>query len=441
MLKKEEYLKTVRRPYPPFFTSLICSGYPKKELYEGIVNEPFSIMNMAHVDSVWYYEKAEIERAGKLALEAWKDLVVLKHVKKEFHQREENLVVASVKDYSAFFKAYQAFMPALVLVYAVDKLTELELRVALSRKLDGSKVEQLMDHLNIPLQDNFNKQEEYDLITAKDLGEHVKRYGWLRARYGEELTYTVEEARKKLKELNPKQFLEKWSQRKETLKEKIAYAERVLGSDAVLVDIFQYIIFYRTQRTDIMNKSAFLAIPMLKKTAESLDLTYDQLLLCSAIEVLEQGVPSKDVLNQRKLDCTTLLEDGVVRCLTGDESAKVKEFFEEKVVGAKELKGTIACRGKATGKVKVIFMRNEFGKVNKGDVLVASMTTIEMVSIMKKAVAFVTDEGGVTCHAAILSREMNKPCIIGTGVATKVLKDGDIVEVDANNGIIRILSK
>ncbi len=60
---------------------------------------------------------------------------------------------------------------------------------------------------------------------------------------------------------------------------------------------------------------------------------------------------------------------------------------------------------------------------------------------MKKAVAFVTDEGGVTCHAAIVSREMKKPCIIGTRTATKTLKDGDIVEVDAEKGIVKILKE
>ena len=67
------------------------------------------------------------------------------------------------------------------------------------------------------------------------------------------------------------------------------------------------------------------------------------------------------------------------------------------------------------------------------------MTTPEMVPIMKKASAFVTDEGGVTCHAAIISREMRKPCIIGTKVATQLLKDGDMVEVDANSGFVKIL--
>lgn len=60
---------------------------------------------------------------------------------------------------------------------------------------------------------------------------------------------------------------------------------------------------------------------------------------------------------------------------------------------------------------------------------------------MRKAGAIVTDEGGITCHAAIVSRELGKPCVIGTKIATKVLKDGDEVEVDAEQGIVRILRR
>ena len=64
-----------------------------------------------------------------------------------------------------------------------------------------------------------------------------------------------------------------------------------------------------------------------------------------------------------------------------------------------------------------------------------------MVPLLKNVVAIVTDEGGLTSHAAIISRELKIPCIIGTSNATQILKDGDEVEVDANNGIIKILKK
>jgi len=77
--------------------------------------------------------------------------------------------------------------------------------------------------------------------------------------------------------------------------------------------------------------------------------------------------------------------------------------------------------------------------MKKGDILVAGQTRPTLMTAIHKAGAIVTDEGGIISHAAIISRELKKPCIIGTKIATKILKDGDLVEVDANNGIVKIL--
>ncbi|MBI5530296.1 MAG: hypothetical protein HY918_02235 [Candidatus Doudnabacteria bacterium] len=102
-----------------------------------------------------------------------------------------------------------------------------------------------------------------------------------------------------------------------------------------------------------------------------------------------------------------------------------------------ELKGMVACKGFVKGRVKICASYHDIAKVKKGEILVTSMTRPEFLPAMQKAAGFVTDEGGVTSHAGIVSREMNKPCIIGTKIATRVLKDGDMVEVDANKGIVR----
>ena len=79
--------------------------------------------------------------------------------------------------------------------------------------------------------------------------------------------------------------------------------------------------------------------------------------------------------------------------------------------------------------------------VEIGDIMVSPMTTPDFVPAMEKAAAFITDEGGIMCHAAIIAREMKKPCIIGTKIATDVLRDGDVVEVDAYSGIVRVITK
>jgi len=96
--------------------------------------------------------------------------------------------------------------------------------------------------------------------------------------------------------------------------------------------------------------------------------------------------------------------------------------------------GNTASPGIASGIVKIVHDINDLSKVQKGDVLVTKMTNPDMVPTMKRASAIVTDMGGTTCHAAIVSREMGIPCIVGTGNATSVLKENTMVTVDATHG-------
>lgn len=103
------------------------------------------------------------------------------------------------------------------------------------------------------------------------------------------------------------------------------------------------------------------------------------------------------------------------------------------------INGQSASQGIVRGRVKIILTNKDIHKISRGDILVSPMTRPDFIPAMRKAAAFITDEGGITCHAAIVSREMKKPCIIGTKIATKVLKDGDLVEVNANNGIVKLL--
>lgn len=102
-----------------------------------------------------------------------------------------------------------------------------------------------------------------------------------------------------------------------------------------------------------------------------------------------------------------------------------------------QIKGTTASVGNVTGKVKIVLNSGQFKQFNKDEILVAEMTRPDFLPIMKLAKAIITDEGGLTCHAAVVARELHIPCIVGTRFVTKVLQDGDLVEVDANKGIVR----
>ena len=104
------------------------------------------------------------------------------------------------------------------------------------------------------------------------------------------------------------------------------------------------------------------------------------------------------------------------------------------------LKGLGASSGKAQGKVRIVCNASDTNKFQKGEVLVAKMTDPTMVIMMAKAAAIVTDTGGVTCHAAIVSREMGIPCVVATKKATQILKNGQEIIVDGDEGEIYLVS-
>ncbi|MBL7045095.1 MAG: hypothetical protein ISR98_00640 [Parcubacteria group bacterium] len=123
-----------------------------------------------------------------------------------------------------------------------------------------------------------------------------------------------------------------------------------------------------------------------------------------------------------------------------DESF-LKSFYPEVDESIRKIKGNIAQKGLVTGRVKVVISKNDFTKFEDGDILVTIQSNPSFMPVIVKCSAIIADEGGIMSHAAIVSRELDKPCIIGTKVATKILKDGDMVEVDADNGVVRILEK
>jgi len=159
-------------------------------------------------------------------------------------------------------------------------------------------------------------------------------------------------------------------------------------------------------------------------------------------EVEQEKIPSLQVLEERRSHFIYFRDHIYTKISFAEWINKNNiEVLEDKpeATAYQELKGATAMKGIVQGRVKVVMKKTLLGEVKEGDVLVTSMTTPDFLPAMQKAVAYVTDEGGVTCHAAIVARELGKPCIIGTRFATQVLKDGDLVEVDADHGIVRII--
>jgi len=167
-------------------------------------------------------------------------------------------------------------------------------------------------------------------------------------------------------------------------------------------------------------------------------------------QLLPSEISEETILNIKEKE--VLLEKRKKKCIihfsTDSEIIIPSEYIKtiEKSLNTESkktdtLQGTAAALGHAIGVARVCSSLKEIDEFQEGEVLVASMTRPEYLLAMKKAVAFVTDEGGLTCHAAIVARELKKPCVIGTKFATQNIKTGDLVEVKADHGFVKILKR
>lgn len=191
-------------------------------------------------------------------------------------------------------------------------------------------------------------------------------------------------------------------------------------------------------------------LPFLRRIADKIGVTYRELMCLSTYEI-EDALVGKISSVELKANAEKRVGVNSWVVIGGpggefvyvDEEKDIETLMDKMIPktgkDTKELVGQIGNRGKYTGRVTVVMNTYDFDKIEPGDVLVTTMTTPDFIVLMQKSGAIVTDIGGLLCHAAIVSRELNKPCVIGTKFATQLLKDGDMVEVDADNGVVRII--
>ncbi len=158
----------------------------------------------------------------------------------------------------------------------------------------------------------------------------------------------------------------------------------------------------------------------------------------------EGGIDQKEI-EQRKLGHVYAFIGGETLLAVGKEGVALSGWFDTSINKTiplvSKFEGQSVSRGRVKGKVRIAPAPQDSYRLKDGEILVCSMTGPDYVPAMKRALAIVTDEGGLLSHAAIMSREFGKPCIVGTKIATKVLKDGDLVEVNANEGVVKIIKK
>ena len=214
------------------------------------------------------------------------------------------------------------------------------------------------------------------------------------------------------------------------------------------IELAPYIIFFKDWRDDARRKQAYLWSFFFDLIAQRYDVDMDDIGYLSLDELekcLKLNKIDSSTIKRRKNNAIIVTADVAklkIKVLD-DVPDKYKQIIDDIDEQEKHMtiKGLIAQKGKVTGKVKIVRSQDDIKDVNEGDIMVSNTTHPNYLPAMQKASAFITNEGGVISHAAIVAREMKKPCIVGTKVATKVLKDGDLVEVDANTGTVKLIKK
>jgi len=151
----------------------------------------------------------------------------------------------------------------------------------------------------------------------------------------------------------------------------------------------------------------------------------------------------REILLQRRVTGVVYAEDTINNTTIISDDPNDVQLYKNTIAALMEedrgetVTGNVAQPGVVEGIVKIINSQEDFEKFHDGNILVAAMTRPELMPVIRRAAGIITDEGGVTCHAAVISRELGIPCIIGTMNATAKLKDGDHVELNANSGEVR----
>lgn len=194
----------------------------------------------------------------------------------------------------------------------------------------------------------------------------------------------------------------------------------------------------------------FLARPFIGEIQQRLglpwidvhNLTPDEILVA-----LKRGkLFSRDKKNirERRKEFAMLYDDGKITIYHGVKARQMKKKLlrQEKTKGIRKFSGLTAMTGKVTGTVKIVTSASDLGKFEKGDIMITNEVTTELTSVLKKAAAIVADGGGIISHTAIVAREFKIPCVVGTKIATKILKDRAKIEIDASEsrGTVKLLS-
>jgi phosphohistidine swiveling domain-containing protein len=331
--------------------------------------------------------------------------------------------------------------------YGADQLLEEKLKNFVPMGELGSA----MEILTAPVKPSFYQKEEIDLFKATDLKKHQQKYFWIKNSYAGATIASLKCFAERQSSLrapkgrgNPggQQNFAMTKRRKLEICKQYGLSNEVVSIANAISDC----IAWQDERKGNIFKALHYQDLMAGEVARRFKCKKDDLLNAWFWEIDEilKGKNLKKKLNERKNGFGVDFFKSYKNLSVAEKNRFWKIYTEADInKDTKEFSGLVISRGqgKIRGKVRIVLDPRKKQKFDVGDILVAPMTSPEYIFVMRRAGAIITDTGGFTSHAAIVSRELGVSCIVGTKIATKVLKDGDVVEVNAQKGVVTVIAR
>ncbi len=485
-----EYFPLVSRLESPLWVSLVCTGGEKK-YYQKALGWDFSIDNYKYENRTHQIGKPDairlVDVIDEFAREGDFYGFYLERCERGVHallNRAENVFQLSLSEFpekrgSLFSPLNDVFqlmlenMPFLASLVLIQNRLETELRQNLAAEFnvepDSRKVNEFLGVVMVaPKQSNFVKEsrnvlrlaaevqkitgsktvtfDQLPLSLQQEIDQHIFEFGWLGTFTFFNDPYSREDIITRINlnlKRDPSRILNETISREQTA---LSLADRAIEtiSDSELRKLLHYAreyLFWRFERVDAFFKAEVLTRGLQEQIAREMGIARNEIPLLVYQELLdwfdgESSIPEEsERLLRKQLGINYYVTDGKHRFELGRPIDFTIDPDLRQSVFDVGLEGTTACQGHVKGTVKIVRSVADIHKVHEGDILVTSMTTPDLMLAIEKAAAIITDEGGILCHAAIISRELNIPCVIGTNKATKSLQDGDLIELNADSDI------
>lgn len=361
------------------------------------------------------------------------------------------------KDFSqlsneALFAAYEKEIDAYVQSYAPMMMRPDDyLRECLVNLVGEDQANKLIDSVKALLPQTDYSYERTCFLRAVANGDsrsYIDKYEWKNNPLGKRLTpVTEQEFASRALDITPERAKELICEAKRIKRAEALLARKVLsamhGEELRLTNLINRFTYFRTRTAETSDRYFYyIRKTLLAEIAKRFSLDDETLMLYRVDEIkrLRDGNPlSQAQLTKRKNGEAIIFGGGDVKTYFGANAYTLLRRLLPAVEQTDVVRGKIACAGEVSGIVKVVQSFADAESMDAGYILVASMTTPDLTLAMEKATGIITDEGGITCHAAIIAREYAVPCLVGTKVATQVLRDGMKVQLDCANGYFKII--